>query len=944
MANTFSSSTTIKMTTPPLFEFDEQISLPPLPSVDARFFVPRFVEKPQDPIMDTVKLNASNSSTGNHFRLDHIPLKSPHIYNRVTALETPLSKESLWQTLDARGHSSQIYSWDVLRPNAPTIASSGGFLSDQDGIVFAAAHHRALPILQDTESVVQYVSLRDLLKNMKLTVLGFSSLLHEWNPVQERFSDIGLGRGIRRRLIIEGQDEVISSDFVSRFIQIGTALRRLETLVEQLRSRSNIGPTMHAFSHALSTCLIQIRRSLAAGPPSENQLSKNQSMFNSIFIYYDHHLGILAALSSLCKREGEGLEPKDYEPIPSSPQTLLSLIYAHLHDHIEHQSPSHVNAMIAFILTHASTEYFKEVSCSIGFGHSECLLGDSGSSQQVYPNFFPSELINALPIAQKSLNLLRIAQPNHPILKNSSLSDIQWFWTPEELLAAVSSNEEGSKDFGMHIKGAERSVPLANTCLPGLAEFRIFDLEPGELNGQSCFAKTYTSAPILALENFIERFPSSFPSIAPTLTHVTSLVLKPLLHHATMLSTTLLSLFLALPPPLDIHSHLHLLRSYLLLMSPSFRRRLSAALFSDSGKFDADVESPNAFSLGSLRHGTQRTDLRRKTWAVGLAPGLLDRATWPPMDTDLSFFLRTVILDSFEVNAHDEARRSRAEEIENRLGFAIRPHPSSNAWSNPLHVEALDFLCMEYKPPQPLDVIITQDILSKYQRVFSFLLRILRVQYAIHAVFRMSTSHDPYVFETFASARKMLLHFRFIAESFVSNLVEYVYDTAITGNLDPFLANLKEAEANAATTHAEFPDIFSLAEAHSNLMDAVLTACLLRGGQKIAGGALRDALELVLDFAVLVGDLHRGRIEEYQATSVLEHLYIQFRKKMTNLIEVLSGIVDKDVSLRASLEVPHPTSLKDTQKAVGGIEALSHLLIRLDLGEFWLRASKRHNL
>jgi len=33
---------------------------------------------------------------------------------------------------------------------------------------------------------------------------------------------------------------------------------------------------------------------------------------------------------------------------------------------------------------------------------------------------------------------------------------------------------------------------------------------------------------------------------------------------------------------------------------------------------------------------------------------------------------------------------------------------------------------MDYKPPPPLDVIITPDVLSKYQRTFSFILRLLR--------------------------------------------------------------------------------------------------------------------------------------------------------------------------------------------------------------------------
>ncbi|KAJ3823716.1 gamma-tubulin complex, DGRIP91/SPC98 component protein [Lentinula raphanica] len=926
-------------------DFDEKISLPPLQLIDAKFFVPRFIEKPQDPIVDTLKLNASISNAGSHFRLDRIPLGSSPIREQRSASQVQLPEESVWEEdalqLATRRRSDRIHSWDNLRQNIPSKSSSGCFLSEQDDIVYAAASHRALPILQNSKTVVQYIPLQDLLKNMKLTLLGFSSELHEWNPVRERFCDIGLSQEIRKRLIIEGKGELVSSDFVSRFIQIGTLLRRLETLVEQLRSKFNIGPTMHAFAHALSTCLIQIRRSLASGPPAEDQLCKRQLTLNSIFMYYDHHLETLIALASLCKRDRVELSPENYESIPSSPQVLLSLIYEHLLNHIEHQSSRSVNATIAFILTRASTEYFKEVSRTIGFSHHTSSPGGEDSLPG-YPTFFPSELVDALPIAQKSLKLLWIAQPNHPMLKSSSSNAVRWFWTPEDMLAAVNNHKTMLADHGMSANSTRRSLPAdpLENSLPIIAEFRIFDLEPGQLFGQSCFDMTYTSAPTLALETFIERFPSSFPPIAPTLPHVTSLVLKPLLLHATMLSTTLLSLFLSLPPPLDIHSHLQLLRSYLLLMSPSFRRRLSAVLFSDSGNFDADVVTSNPSAFGFLRHGTQKADLQRKTWAVGLAPALFQRATWPPVDTDLSYFLRTVILDSFEVKLNDDsARRSRVEEIENRLGFAIRD-PGTNAWSNPLHVEALDFLYMEYKPPQPLDVIITPDVISKYQRVFSFLLRILRVQHAIHAVYRMSTSEDPCIFVTLASARKMVLHFRFMAQSFISNLIGYVYDTAIAGNLDPFLAELKGTAIHPDTTHADFSDVFTLAEAHSQIMDSVLTACLLRGSQKIAGGTLRDALELVLDFAVLIGDLYRGRLEEYQAASVLERLYLQFQKKMAYLIEILSSTVDKNVSLRASLEIPHPAGAKASRKSVGGMEALSHLLIRLDLGEFWLQAGK----
>ena len=33
---------------------------------------------------------------------------------------------------------------------------------------------------------------------------------------------------------------------------------------------------------------------------------------------------------------------------------------------------------------------------------------------------------------------------------------------------------------------------------------------------------------------------------------------------------------------------------------------------------------------------------------------------------------------------------------------------------------------MDYKPPRALEVLITPDILSKYQRMFAFILRLMR--------------------------------------------------------------------------------------------------------------------------------------------------------------------------------------------------------------------------
>lgn len=68
------------------------------------------------------------------------------------------------------------------------------------------------------------------------------------------------------------------------------------------------------------------------------------------------------------------------------------------------------------------------------------------------------------------------------------------------------------------------------------------------------------------------------------------------------------------------------------------------------------------------------------------------------------------------------------------------------------------------------------------------------------------------------------------------------------------------------------------------MLDDILSACLLRSGQKAVGDVLRTCLELVLELAVLAGDRYRGRLEEYQAALLLEDLWEKFRKKMLTLV------------------------------------------------------------
>lgn len=124
-----------------------------------------------------------------------------------------------------------------------------------------------------------------------------------------------------------------------------------------------------------------------------------------------------------------------------------------------------------------------------------------------------------------------------------------------------------------------------------------------------------------------------------------------------------------------------------------------------------------------------------------------------------------------------------------------------------------------------------------------------------------------------------------MTSSFVTSLSSYIYDTAIGANFDVFIDKLN-ASASPSRNSPQFSDVFAVVEGHSKLLDDVLSACLLRSGQKAVGELLRSALNVILEFGILMADLKRGALQEYQAVEPLEGLCTTYRKKMITFVSI----------------------------------------------------------
>ena len=157
--------------------------------------------------------------------------------------------------------------------------------------------------------------------------------------------------------------------------------------------------------------------------------------------------------------------------------------------------------------------------------------------------------------------------------------------------------------------------------------------------------------------------------------------------------------------------------------------------------------------------------------------------------------------------------------------------------------------------------------------------------------FRSTFKSDGPVFPYAPRAQDLLVRLRFQIHAFVTGFVTYIFDCAIGGNFDTYMRRIAElrdgfADGSLAGDDAEHlvTDVFSLAESHSDLLDRILSGCLLRTVQRAAGDALRDLLELVLQFGRLLINVRRGIVRGPQGAEELQELHALFQERMRSFV------------------------------------------------------------
>jgi hypothetical protein len=206
-------------------------------------------------------------------------------------------------------------------------------------------------------------------------------------------------------------------------------------------------------------------------------------------------------------------------------------------------------------------------------------------------------------------------------------------------------------------------------------------------------------------------------------------------------------------------------------------------------------------------------------------------------------------------------------------------------------LDALDFLQLQYKPPFPLDAIITPPILERYDRIFLFLLRLFRMQYISHQLFRDAASKTSYS----QGINPLSQRFRIEAHHFVTAISGYIFHVSITGNWHSFQTYL-----NTLETQPNAPSIQEIRDLHSRTVDKIMYSCFLKRRQAPILTLLYGTFEPILLFAKTSRMYARreqrvwSRMREEMEDNT-RILYAQFVKRAGMFVRVIEQLERKGV-------------------------------------------------
>lgn len=836
------------------------------------------------PRLDTLAESTSASETGEDCSKDEFSRDEEEL-------------EDLWSLKDVVDGRKEpkLLSWDTFlnsqagRPQSAYLSEAGPACVDAVLDSRVSGINNKLPKL-----VGQH---QDFLRSIFELGVGRDSLLYRYDQKRASFvlviQDFGLS----------GISSEVQNGVLHDMLKMGNCIRELEAFVLEPK----VNPLSIALSSAVSTILYSIKAQL--------QTSKNR--IRSIIQLKDLFFRpscLLETLQHLVKSIGT---------TASARESIIKLTHESEHWVLQHawQAP-----LLHEILRRTSAPWRSALEAGVGLqpgpAASETwtlLLSETfGTRERTSARGEEAVLKPIDEVVSESrrcLVILRGEQADHPLVDSSNIpfSRLQWQVSWEDILQIeVQANEyeQSLKEAVFKYNGgtsAENSSPrhgeMGEVSSSPSNEFILVDLdEPHVLGrglgcGSSSVESSLSKLTTAALTAEIEPSdPAAHSELYPPFCQSLSLSLMPLLNAQSRLLS--FSTFHLLFKTHSLLSHLSLQHRFQLLSDGPFASRLSRALF------DPDQVSGEG---SSAIEGTTGLHLQA-------------RDTWPPANSELRLVLMGILRECY--HRPDGSGGRKGDDLPGNLSFAIRDLTAEEQEKcrDVRSVQALDFLRLQYTPPPVLESVITKSSLRKYDLIFKYMLRLLRMQVIAQGLLRDVACKDGRVDGISQRLRIDIQHFISTLASYSSNEAIGMTWSRFQGLLTKIEAAIEEGDYEG--TIATAGSLLGLERLHETALDRMIKALFLHRRHTQVREIIEGIFQLILRFNTIVEERrNEERITDDDALKIHRELKRQIGRLVRHLRPQVSCFTaNKDVEWDAN-----GLSLK------GGSPPFEHLLLKLDL-------------
>lgn len=698
-------------------------------------------------------------------------------------------------------------------------------------------------------------------------VLGLESTVFRYNDSEQSFESRS------GRLRLSGYSSGTLESLMAKCIAFANRLRRLRVMVDDIYAASKASRSQIAVVCYLANFLNLLEASLSQSSKDIHSLLQLQELIHQPDL-------LLKCLEDLISQIRNVKEDRD----------IISILYGFAQQS-GHSTSVH-NQLLDF-LHHGAAPWLSSLSNWLGIPMSEPSPDDDvpafafqvaasdergrGGTEHEYqfdvtalPSFIDSSDGEAMFEVGQGLRLLRAHKTEHP-LAHVNLQAIEaptlamhFSWQDIErieaqakmyesnLVAALKRFDIGRRPLSSNSKSMIKENLYSDYCertsdaaAKSYIASSIEEIETPlpDLLGQK---QDNLDAMRALLQSSVNVSPEQATSFGPPISGIPSLSFNLIISAQARLinQSTLRLLF----KDHKLRSHLTLQYRYQLLGDSVFASNLSHALF--------DAEVPRAGSdTGNSRVGLS-----------GLRLG--SRAS-----SELRLILMGILSDSYHDTEISATHGSL--DLPGGLSFAIRTMSETELQESldPDSISAFNSLRLQYKPPSPINTIISPASLDMYDTIFKLMLRLHRMMYAV----------------TYFSRPKYNIHrvnqrFKIEAHHFVSCVCSYLFEN-VTSIWSAFSKKLDKLERRIERYEiGEHDRLSQVREIHDAMLDEMMFALLLRKRHPMVMELLEEVFGFVLRFAKKERD---GGSED------MDEDYKRFAKKIRDFVEVCKGLSER---------------------------------------------------